>query len=41
MALVLRGERPAKVIFHSDRGQYASAQITAFAAVNSVTQSMG
>ena len=42
MALVLRGERPASVIFHSDRGtQYASDQITAFAAANGITRSMG
>ncbi|TFB94323.1 DDE-type integrase/transposase/recombinase [Cryobacterium sp. HLT2-28] len=32
-AMVLRGDRPATVIFHSDRGtQYASEQITLFAA---------
>ena len=42
MALVLRGEQPASVIFHSDRGtQYASAQITAFAEANGITRSMG
>ena len=42
MALVLRGEKPASVIFHSDRGtQYASAQITAFAEANGITRSMG
>ena len=43
MALVLRGaDRPAKVIFHSDRGtQYASEQITTFAANNGITRSMG
>ena len=42
MALVLRGERPASVIFHSDREtQYASDQITAFAAANGITRSMG
>ena len=42
MALVLRGKKPASVIFHSDRGiQYASAQITAFAEANGVTRSMG
>jgi putative transposase len=42
MALMLRGPRPAQVIFHSDRGtQYASAQITAFAAANGITRSMG
>jgi putative transposase len=42
MAIALRGELPAKVVFHTDRGtQYASAQITKFAAENGVTRSMG
>lgn len=42
MAIVLRGELPEQVIFHSDRGtQYASAQITAFAAEHGLTRSMG
>ena len=42
MAITLRGERPAKVVFHADRGtQYASAQIAAFAARNGITRSMG
>jgi putative transposase len=42
MVLVLRGERLAQVVFHSDRGtQYASAQITAFAAANGIIRSMG
>ena len=42
MALVLRGDRPATVIFHRDRGtQYASEQITLFAAQNGITRSMG
>jgi len=42
MALVLRGEKPASVIFHSDRGtQYASDQITAFAEADGITRSMG
>ena len=42
MALALRGDRPATVIFHSDRGtQYASEQITLFAAKNGITRSMG
>jgi transposase InsO family protein len=42
MALVLRGHRPTKVIFHSDRGtQYASHQMTTFAATNGITRSMG
>ena len=42
MAIVLRGERPATVVFHADRGtQYASNQITRFAATNGITRSMG
>jgi putative transposase len=42
MAITLRGDMPAKVVFHSDRGtQYASTQITAFAAANGLTLSMG
>ncbi|EON21979.1 integrase catalytic subunit [Nocardioides sp. CF8] len=42
MAIALRGERPDKVIFHADRGtQYASDQITRFAAQNGITRSMG
>jgi putative transposase len=42
MAITLRGELPAQVIFHADRGtQYASAQITAFATANGITRSMG
>ena len=42
MAITLRGELPADVVFHADRGtQYASAQITAFAAANGITRSMG
>ena len=42
MAITLRGDRPAKVVFPSDRGtQYASAQITAFAAANGLIRSMG
>lgn len=42
MAIVLRGQRPAKVVFHADRGtQYASDQITRFAATNGITRSMG
>ena len=42
MAITLRGELPAKVIFHADRGtQYASDQITKFAAENGITRSMG
>jgi len=42
MAITLRGELPARVVFHTDRGtQYASAQIAAFAAGNGITRSMG
>jgi transposase InsO family protein len=42
MAITLRGELPEHVVFHADRGtQYASAQITAFAAANGITRSMG
>jgi transposase InsO family protein/transposase-like protein len=42
MAMTLRGERPAQVIFHNDRGtQYVSAQITTFAIKNGITRSMG
>jgi transposase InsO family protein len=42
MAITLRGELPAEVVFHTDRGtQYASAQITQFAADNGITRSMG
>jgi len=42
MAITLRGDLPARVVFHSDRGtQYASEQITAFAAKNEITRSMG
>ncbi len=42
MAITLRGELPAKVIFHTDRGtQYASSQITEFADKNGLTRSMG
>ena len=42
MAITLRGELPAQVVFHTDRGtQYASAQITTFAAENAITRSMG
>lgn len=42
MAIVLRGELPAQVVFHTDRGtQYASEQITTFAANNAITRSMG
>jgi len=42
MAITMRGQRPEKVIFHSDRGtQYASAQITRFATENGITRSMG
>ena len=42
MAIALRGELPAQVVFHTDRGtQYASEQITAYAAQNGITRSMG
>jgi transposase InsO family protein len=42
MAITLRGELPAKVVFHTDRGtQYASAQITKYASENGITRSMG
>jgi putative transposase len=42
MAITLRGELPAQVVFHTDRGtQYASEQITTFAAENGITRSMG
>lgn len=42
MAITLRGDLPAQVVFHSDRGtQYASAQISKFAAANGITRSMG
>jgi putative transposase len=42
MALALRGEVPAEVIFHTDRGtQYASAQLAEFAARNGLKRSMG
>jgi putative transposase len=42
MAITLRGELPNKVVFHTDRGtQYASEQITRFAADNGISRSMG
>lgn len=42
MAIVLRGGLPGKVVFHADRGtQYASDQISRFAAQNGITRSMG
>jgi putative transposase len=42
MAITLRGDLPEKVVFHADRGtQYASEQITRFAAENGITRSMG
>jgi putative transposase len=41
MAITLRGELPAQVVFHTDRGtQNASAQTTTFAADNGITRSM-
>jgi putative transposase len=42
MAIMLRGELPAQVVFHTDRGtQYASAQLALFAKINGITRSMG
>ena len=42
MAVTLRGPRPATVIFHTDRAtQYASKQITEFAAQHGIIRSMG
>ena len=42
MAITLRGELPAHVVFHADRGtQYASEQIAEFARMNGITRSMG
>jgi putative transposase len=42
MAVNRRGDLPAKVVLHPDRGtQYVSAQITAFATANGLTRSMG
>ena len=42
MAITVRGERPAQVVFQANRGtQYASAQISSFAAENGITRSMG
>ncbi len=42
MAIALRGGLPGKVVFHADRGtQYASDQISRFAAQNGITRSMG
>jgi len=42
MAITLRGELPAAIVVHSDPGtQHALAQITAFAAKNGLTRSMG
>jgi len=42
MAITLRGDLSTKVVFHADRGtQYASEQITRFAAANGITRSMG
>ncbi len=42
MAIALRGELPAQVVFHTDRGtQYASEQISTYAAENGITRSMG
>lgn len=42
MAITLRGDLPVTVVFHTDRGtQYASEQITKFAAGNGLSRSMG
>jgi len=42
VAITLRGERPAQVVFHTDKGaQYASGQVTAFAAAHGIIRSMG
>jgi putative transposase len=42
MAIILRGQLPAEVVFHTDRGtQYASEQITRFAQENGIIRSMG
>ncbi len=42
MAITLRGDLSATVIFHADRGtQYASWQITKFADANGLTRSGG
>jgi putative transposase len=42
MAITLRGHLPGQVVFHTDRGtQYASEQLTVFAARNGITRSMG
>jgi len=42
MAITLRGELPEQVVFHTDRGtQFASEQISLFAADNGITRSMG
>ena len=42
MAITMRGDLPTTVVFHADRGtQYASEQITRFAANNGITRSMG
>ena len=42
MAIALRGNLPAGLVFHTDRGtQYASDRIARFAAENGITRSMG
>ncbi len=42
MAITLRGDLPDQVVFHTDRGtQYASEQMSTFAAANGITRSMG
>ncbi len=42
MAISLRGDRPTQVVFHTDKGtQYASEQLSRFAAEHGITRSMG
>ena len=41
MAITLRGQLPDTVVFHTDRGNQASEQISTFATENGITRSMG